>query len=84
MKLLHCPLNGPRNIEEFQYLGPMRPEIEEDAADAAWAAHLFRAENRPGAMVEWWRHTPSNTVFLAERHTVTDMILRTWLPEPRT
>jgi len=82
MKLLTCPLNGPRNIDEFQYLGPLRPELSKDAPDAAWAVHLFRAENRPGPMVEWWRHTPSNTVFLAERHTVTDTVLRTWLPEP--
>ncbi|QYK42197.1 MAG: sarcosine oxidase subunit delta [Paracoccaceae bacterium] len=80
MKLLTCPLNGPRNIDEFQYLGPLRPDLAEGAADADWAAHLFRAENRPGPMVEWWRHTPSNTVFLAERHTLTDTILRTWLP----
>lgn len=83
MKLMPCPLNGPRNIDEFQYLGPLRPDPDPDATDADWAAHLFRAENRPGAMVEWWRHTPSNTVFLAERHTVTDTILRTWLPGAR-
>jgi sarcosine oxidase subunit delta len=80
MKLLTCPLNGPRNIDEFQYLGPLRAETDPDAPDAVWAADLFRAPNRPGAMVEWWRHTPSNTVFLAERHIVTDTVLRTWLP----
>ena len=81
MKLLACPLNGPRNIEEFQYLGPVRESPDPDAlTDGQWARHLFRAENRPGIMLEWWRHTPSNTVFLAERHTVTNDILRTFDP----
>ena len=81
MKILTCPLNGPRNIDEFQYLGPVRPAPDPEAtSDDDWARHLFRAENRPGAMTEWWRHTASNTVFLAERDIVSDSILRTWLP----
>ncbi|MFN3642519.1 MAG: sarcosine oxidase subunit delta [Gemmobacter sp.] len=79
MKLLHCPLNGPRNIDEFQSFGPVRPDPG-DVDDAAWAAHLFHAENRLGTITEWWRHIPSNTVFLAERDIVTDIVLRTWLP----
>ena len=63
MKLLTCPLNGPRNIEEFQYLGPVRAEADpQTLSDREWARHLFRAENRPGLMLEWWRHTPSNTI----------------------
>lgn len=79
MKLLTCPLNGSRNIEEFQYLGPLRADPDPDATgDADWARHLFRAENRPGVMIEWWRHTPSNYVFLAERDIVSDTILRTF------
>ena len=80
MKLLPCPLNGPRNVDEFECLGPERPEPPPDAGDRDWAAYLFRAENRAGTVTEWWRHVPSNTVFLAERHTVTDTITRTWLP----
>lgn len=81
MKILTCPLNGPRNIDEFQYLGPLRDDPDPDAlSDRDWALHLFRAENRPGPMIEWWRHTPSNYVFLAERHTVTDEVIRTFDP----
>lgn len=81
MKLLTCPMNGARNIEEFQYLGPWRPSPDPATlSDSAWAGHLFRAENRPGPMIEWWRHRPSNYVFLAERHTVTNAILRTFDP----
>jgi sarcosine oxidase subunit delta len=53
MDLLSCPLNGPRNIEEFQYLGPLSGRPDPVAlSDANWAQHLFRAKNRPGAMFE--------------------------------
>lgn len=81
MKILNCPMNGPRNIEEFQYLGPLRrapdPAISDDTQ---WAAYIFRAENRPGFITEWWRHTPSNYVFLAERNIVTNDVARTYDP----
>jgi sarcosine oxidase subunit delta len=75
MKILICPVNGPREISEFQYLGPRRGTSAETLTE-----YLFHVENPAGPMVEWWRHRPSNTVFLAERHTVTDTVLRTWLP----
>ncbi len=81
MKLLTCPVNGPRNIDEFQCLGPVRRMPDPaTASDAEWARQLFAAENRRGAITEWWRHVPSNTVFLAERHIVSDAVLRTFLP----
>lgn len=78
MKQLECPVNGLRDISEFQYLGPRRSTRSDDPDTVV--AHVFFAENPLGPMVEWWRHRPSNTVFLAERHTVTDQVLRTWLP----
>lgn len=82
MKILDCPLNGPRNITEFQYLGPLRQEEAEDAANLV--ARVFFPPNPAGVLVEWWRHTTSNTVFLAERNTLTDEVLRTWLPERKS
>ncbi|MFP5480268.1 MAG: sarcosine oxidase subunit delta [Alphaproteobacteria bacterium] len=72
-------MNGPRYITEFQYLGPLRSTRAEDPA--AVTRHLLYAENPIGPLVEWWRHRPSNTVFLAERHTGTDRIIRTWLAD---
>lgn len=84
MKLLTCPMNGPRNIDEFQSLGPVRPRLDPDStADADWSRHLFRAENRKGTVVEWWRHVPSNYFFLAERDLVSNEVIRTFAaPEP--
>ena len=82
MKLLTCPMNGPRNVSEFQYLGPCRPGPDPNTtSDADWAAHLFGAPPPGEALTEWWRHTPSNTVFLAERDPITGAVARTWLPE---
>lgn len=81
MKILTCPVNGPRNIDEFQCLGPVRDAPDVDAtSDRDWALHLFRAENRLGTVTEWWRHVPSNVFFLAERHIVSNRVLRTYLP----
>lgn len=79
MKLLNCPMNGPRNIDEFQSLGPVRATLDPySTADADWSRHLFRAENRRGTVVEWWRHVPSNHFFLAERDLVSNEIIRTF------
>jgi sarcosine oxidase, subunit delta len=81
MKVLTCPMNGPRNIDEFQSFGPLRPKADPDGmSDADWAHHLFHAENRPGVVTEWWRHVPSNYFFLAERDIVTNRVLRTFDP----
>lgn len=82
MKILDCPLNGPRNITEFQYLGPLRQEEAEDAESLV--ARVFFPPNPAGVLVEWWRHTTSNTVFLAERNTLTDEVVRTWLPDRKS
>ncbi|MFO1147459.1 MAG: sarcosine oxidase subunit delta [Alsobacter sp.] len=81
MKILTCPVNGARNIDEFQCLGPVRDMPDPDATqDRDWARALFRAENRRGVVTEWWRHVPSNMFFLAERDIVTDEVVRTVLP----
>lgn len=79
MKLLTCPINGPRNITEFQYLGPVRAASAEDPEQLVEA--LFYFENPLGVLKEWWRHTPSNTIFIAERHTVSDRIVATYIPD---
>ncbi|MER8433156.1 sarcosine oxidase subunit delta [Mesorhizobium caraganae] len=79
MKIMTCPMNGPRNIDEFQSFGPVRDELDPElTADADWSRHLFRAENRRGVVVEWWRHVPSNYFFLAERDLVSNEIIRTF------
>ena len=79
MKIMHCPLNGPRNISEFVWGGEVREEPDPNrASDAEWAAHVFLHDNQPGVVREWWLHAPTAYWFIAERNMLTDEILRTY------
>ena len=78
MKIMNCPLNGPRNIAEFVCGGEVRDMPDQDAcSDAEWARHVFMADNPAGEVTEWWLHLPTSFCFIARRDTVTDEILET-------
>lgn len=79
MKIMPCPLNGPRNISEFVYGGDVRQMPKpNDCTDKEWAEYVFYSDNRGGVVSEWWLHAPSGYWFIAERHTVSDEIIRTY------
>jgi sarcosine oxidase subunit delta len=80
MKLLRCPINGLRPVQEFSYGGEVR-EMPDPAAtsDAEWADYVFNRNGAPGIRKEWWYHLPSGTWFVAERDDVKDEIVRTYL-----
>ena len=80
MKLMTCPINGPRAISEFAYGGEVRsmPDPQE-AGDARWADYVFNRNSLPAVKAEWWCHTPSGVWFIVERDTATDTIRRTSL-----
>ena len=60
MKILTCPLNGPRNIAEFTYGGQVKPMPNPaEATDQEWAHYVFYGDNHIGVVREWWMHTPS-------------------------
>ena len=81
MKLMPCPLNGPRNITEFTYGGEVRTMPDPSRASAAeWADYVFNQDNPAGVVREWWLHNASGYWFIAERDTVADDILRTFDP----
>ena len=81
MKLMHCPVNGPRPVLEFSCVGELRPMPDPNSAsDAQWADYVLHRNGAPGIKKEWWCHVPSNTWFIAERDTARDDILRTYLP----
>lgn len=81
MKLMPCPLNGPRPLQEFAYGGEARPPPPDDAGAAAWADWAFQRDNEAGVVREWWCHLPTTVWFIAERDTRTDTILATYPPE---
>ena len=79
MKLMPCPLNGLRNIQEFVCGGEV--SVMPDPAtvsDEDWAEHVFLQDNAAGVVREWWCHTATSFWFIAERDTRTDEILRTY------
>ena len=79
MKIMTCPLNGPRNISEFIYGGEVVAMPDPNrSTDAEWADYVFLEENRAGVVREWWCHAPTSFWFIAERDTVRDEILRTY------
>jgi sarcosine oxidase subunit delta len=78
MKIMPCPLNGPRNISEFVCGGEVRAAPDPaTCSDREWAAHLFLERNPAGEILEWWLHVPSAYWFVALRDTRTDEILKT-------
>ena len=74
MKILRCPLNGPRNISEFSYGGEYHPLPDPSSCDRReWARHVFFSDNSAGIVTEWWLHNATSFWFLADRDTRTDV-----------
>lgn len=80
MKILTCPINGPRPIQEFEYGGEVRiiPDSG-NCSDDEWADYVFNRNGEPGVKREWWYHLASGTWFIAERNIRNDDIVRTYL-----
>ena len=80
MKIMPCPLNGPRNISEFVCGGEVEAMPGPAGSDAAWADYVFKPANRRGVAREWWFHVATAYWFIAERDTASDEILKTYPP----
>ena len=82
MKLLTCPVNGPRPVSEFAYGGELREMPYPDCcSDVEWSDYVFNRSGVPGVKLEWWCHVASGVWFVAERDTARDVVLRTFLYE---
>ena len=80
MKIIHCPINGPRPAQEFQFGGEFREMPEpKQADDEAWADYVFNRRGEPAVKREWWYHAASGVWFIAERNNHTDEFVRTYL-----
>lgn len=81
MKLMPCPVNGLRALEEFAYGGELRTMPDPDrCSDEEWADYVFNRSGAPGIKREWWLHIASGVWFIAERDTERDIVLRSWMP----
>lgn len=79
MKILNCPLSGPRNISEFSYGGEFHRMPDPSLCNSReWAEHVFFNQNKAGIVTEWWYHNATSYWFLAERNTVSNEVIRTF------
>jgi len=79
LKIIDCPLNGPRPLLEFVCGGEVRDMPDADrCTDAEWVAYLFNRDSVPRVKREWWCHTPSGYWFIAERDTARDVFVKTY------
>jgi len=79
MKIMVCPLSGPRNISEFTYGGECHEMPDPSGCSPSeWVEYVFFPDNKAGVVLEWWLHTATSYWFLAERNTITNRIIRTF------
>ena len=79
--LIDCPNCGPREALEFAFGGETTRRAGPDASDRQLTGYLFFRENVNGWQTEWWLHRDvCRRWFLAERHTMTNEVRRTFLP----
>ena len=82
--LIDCPNCGPREAREFSFGGETTRRAGPDATDRELAAALYLRRNVEGWQTEWWFHAAGCRDWsLAERHTSTNEIRRTYRPEDR-
>jgi sarcosine oxidase subunit delta len=80
MKILNCPINGPRALQEFVYGGEFREMPDPaTATDLEWTDYVYNRHGAPTVKREWWHHLASGTWFIAERDTATDDVKKTYL-----
>ncbi len=83
MILLPCPYCGPRNASEFHYVGELSTRLNPNAADAkGWRTFLYMRANPAGWATETWYHRAGcRQHFTVERHTVTNEVRASRLPD---
>src|SRR3712207_9581297 len=85
MILLSCPYCGPRNASEFRYVGEVseRPDPNETGVEQ-WRTFLYTRNNPAGWTTETWFHRAGcRKQLVAERHTVTNEVRDSRLPEAK-
>ncbi len=82
MILLFCPNCGQRNVSEFSFGGETTSRPAQTDRQS-WSEYLYMRKNVLGVQREWWYHGVCGCWFIAERHTKTQDILKTyfWSPE---
>ena len=74
-----CPHCGPRDQDEFAYVGDatkLRPADPSGASAAEWHDYVYLRDNPAGAHLEWWHHVHGCRMYVKVlRDTVTHEVL---------
>lgn len=87
MITIECPNCGTRNVQEYRYGGAYNPRPKKplEVDNEAWVDYVYMRDNKLGVQKEWWYHRGGCQLwFLAERHTKSNEVLRTYLWQDRT
>jgi len=80
--LLRCPHCGERSVYEFRFGGELKQRPSLQASSAVWADYCYNRTNAAGVQTEWWFHRSGCRQWLqAVRNTVSNEVLRTFLPD---
>jgi sarcosine oxidase subunit delta len=76
MILLPCPWCGPRDAEEFGYIGEIRRRPDsQSVSPEVWRAYLYLRRNVAGWTTERWYHRMGCRRYLTvERNTTTNEV----------
>ncbi len=80
--LVTCPNCGPREVEELRCAGESTRRPADVPGPRELNEYIYFRDNVWGVQREWWFCRVCEEWFLAERHTYTNEVVRTWHPEP--
>lgn len=79
---ISCPYCGPRDHDEFTYIGDAtKNRPTDDASDEDWFNFVYIRDNPRGPHQEYWQHIQGCRAFVKVlRNTLTHEVLATGLP----
>ena len=80
--LVTCPNCGPREIHELRCAGESTSRPKQVPTVRELNEYIYFRTNEWGVQREWWFCRSCEDWFLAERDTYTNVVSRTWAPEP--
>ena len=79
--LVTCPNCGPREVPELRCAGETTTRPTSTPTVRELNEYVYFRRNVWGTQREWWFCRTCEDWFLAERHTYTNEVERTWHPE---
>ena len=79
--LVTCPNCGPREVQELRCAGETTKRPTSTPTVRELNEYIYFRRNVWGTQREWWFCRTCEDWFMAERHTYTNEVEKTWHPE---